>query len=202
MESLELRAVSRIYTDAHGAPFRALDAVSLSWRQGDAIAIMGESGSGKSTLARLALGLERPTSGKVLIDGEDTTNWRFSHWRKWRQHLQAVFQDASGTLNPAWSCQRNVEEALRNLTPLSPVIAESVCGCSWRVLASTSVCLGRRSVAFPAVNSGGWRWCAPWLWNRRFSSSTKLQPGSICLPPRRCLICLLPIGAQTPARCL
>lgn len=37
MESLELRAVSRIYTDAHGAPFRALDAVSLSWRQGDAI---------------------------------------------------------------------------------------------------------------------------------------------------------------------
>ena len=91
MESLELRAVSRIYTDAHGAPFRALDAVSLSWRQGDAIAIMGESGSGKSTLARLALGLERPTSGKVLIDGEDTTHWRFSHWRKWRQHLQAVF---------------------------------------------------------------------------------------------------------------
>lgn len=120
MESLELRAVSRIYTDAHGAPFRALDAVSLSWRQGDAIAIMGESGSGKSTLARLALGLERPTSGKVLIDGEDTTHWRFSHWRKWRQHLQAVFQDASGTLNPAWSCLRNVEEALRNLTPLSP----------------------------------------------------------------------------------
>ena len=120
MESLELRAVSRIYTDAHGTPFRALDAVSLSWRQGDAIAIMGESGSGKSMLARLALGLERPTSGKVLIDGEDTTHWRFSHWRKWRQHLQAVFQDASGTLNPVWSCHRNVEEALRNLTPLSP----------------------------------------------------------------------------------
>lgn len=48
MESLELRAVSRIYTDAHGTPFRALDAVSLSWRQGDAIAIMGESGSGKA----------------------------------------------------------------------------------------------------------------------------------------------------------
>ena len=54
MESLELRAVSRNYTDAHGAPFRALDAVSLSWRQGDAIAIMGESGvrlrSASSTL--------------------------------------------------------------------------------------------------------------------------------------------------------
>ena len=102
MESLELRAVSRIYTDAYGTPFRALDAVSLSWRQGDAIAIMGESGSGKSTLARLALGLERPTSGKVLIDGEDTTNWRFSHWRKWRAAFcRLCFQDASGTLNRA-----------------------------------------------------------------------------------------------------
>lgn len=115
-----LQYVTRTYYDAQGETFCALDHAALIWEQGHSIAIMGESGSGKSTLARLMIGLERPSEGRILINGVDTTKWSLREWRKYRGKIQAVFQDAGGTLNPAWSTSKNVEEALVNLTDLSP----------------------------------------------------------------------------------
>ena len=73
MDRIELRQLTRTYYDAQGETFCALDHASLIWEEGHSIAIMGESGSGKSTLARLMIGLERPTEGSVLINGEDTS---------------------------------------------------------------------------------------------------------------------------------
>lgn len=119
MDFIELDNLTRTYYDAQGETFCALDHVSLVWEQGHSVAIMGESGSGKSTMARLMIGLERPSEGRVLVNGADTTRWRFQDWRKYRGKIQAVFQDAGGTLNPAWSTSKNVEEALVNLTDLS-----------------------------------------------------------------------------------
>ena len=116
----ELDNLTRTYYDAQGETFCALDHAALIWEQGHSIAIMGESGSGKSTLARLMIGLERPSEGRILINGVDTTKWSLREWRKYRGKIQAVFQDAGGTLNPAWSTSKNVEEALVNLTDLSP----------------------------------------------------------------------------------
>ncbi|HJK36803.1 MAG TPA: ATP-binding cassette domain-containing protein, partial [Methanocorpusculum sp.] len=78
-----------------------------------------ESGSGKSTMARLLIGLERPTQGKILIDGEDTGKWTYNQWRRHRTKIQAVFQDATGSLNRQFSVARNLEEPLRNLTKLT-----------------------------------------------------------------------------------
>lgn len=118
MDSIEIKELTQTYFDARGEPFRALDHISLEWNAGNSIAIMGKSGSGKSTLARLMIGLERPSKGSVIIDGENTSSWRFSKWRKYRAAIQAVFQDVGGTLNPAWSTMRNVEEALCNFTTL------------------------------------------------------------------------------------
>lgn len=119
METIELNDVSRRYTDSQGELFAALDHVSLEWRAGESIAVMGESGSGKSTLARLIIGLEPPTGGQVRIDGKDTSRWSFRMWRKNRTKLQAVFQDACGTLSPGRSTLQNAEEALCNLTSLT-----------------------------------------------------------------------------------
>ena len=52
-----------------GHAARALDGVDLSVARGEILAIVGESGSGKTTLARTLMGLQRPTTGDVLVDG-------------------------------------------------------------------------------------------------------------------------------------
>jgi putative ABC transport system ATP-binding protein len=67
---LELRDVSRRYDDG-AAEVAALSSVSLSVGAGEMVAVMGPSGSGKSTLLQLAGGLDGPSDGHVLIDGQD-----------------------------------------------------------------------------------------------------------------------------------
>ncbi|PYG90255.1 peptide/nickel transport system ATP-binding protein [Ruminiclostridium sufflavum DSM 19573] len=119
LEGIEISNVTKRYLDTRGDAFTALNEVSLSWRPKENLAVIGESGSGKSTLARLIAGLEKPTEGIIKIEGKDIAQWDFRRWRRERKHIQAVFQDASGTMNPAYSVYRNIEEALLNLTELS-----------------------------------------------------------------------------------
>lgn len=81
---------------------RALGGVNLSIGRGEIVALVGESGSGKSTLARCVARLEKPTSGKILLDGVDVLRRdRFSASREYRSQVQMVFQDPFGSLNPA-----------------------------------------------------------------------------------------------------
>lgn len=70
MEILRCEAVSRVY-GAGAAQVRALDQVDLSVEKGEFLAVTGPSGSGKSTLLYILGAVERPTSGRVFVDGED-----------------------------------------------------------------------------------------------------------------------------------
>ena len=70
MESLRVENLTKIY-GKDAAQVVALDHVSFSVEKGEFIAVVGESGSGKSTLLHLIGGVDRPTSGKVFIDGKD-----------------------------------------------------------------------------------------------------------------------------------
>lgn len=126
MEGIIINHVTHSYQSERGDTMTVLKDVNLHWQKGESLALMGESGSGKSTLARLCIGLERPTNGMILLNGEDTTNWKFRKWRKHRSRLQAVFQDASGTLNPKRSVYQNMEEALINLTEQNAAQRRSV----------------------------------------------------------------------------
>ena len=119
MDGLIAEHISKTYAGAHGLSFAALRDVSIHLEPGSFTSLVGESGSGKSTLARLLVGLEPPDQGTISLDGEDTSGWSTEDWRKRRTKLQAVFQDASGTLNPMRSVRSNVEEAMVNLTSLS-----------------------------------------------------------------------------------
>ena len=71
MATLSLEKVSYVYGARTPFEIKALDDVSLTVRQGSVTGIIGHTGSGKSTLVQLLNGLNRPTEGRVLIDGED-----------------------------------------------------------------------------------------------------------------------------------
>ena len=60
---------------------------------GETVAIVGESGCGKSTLVKTVLSMHKPTEGKVIFDGKDTTNLHSAAQRDYYRHIQMVFQD-------------------------------------------------------------------------------------------------------------
>ncbi|PJM73475.1 ABC transporter ATP-binding protein [Bifidobacterium primatium] len=77
-----------------------LKGVDLTVNRGDSIGLVGESGCGKTTLARVIAGLLPATSGKVTLLGQDNSTVSRTEWREQRRHVQLVFQDPYGSLNP------------------------------------------------------------------------------------------------------
>lgn len=97
----------------HFGALRALEGVSLSLPQGEAMALLGESGGGKSTLARLVAGLDRPSAGRVLIGGRDV---HAVAPQQRRSLVQLTFQDAASALAPhlrAWDAVTEGQRAPR-----------------------------------------------------------------------------------------
>ena len=88
---IELRELTKTF-EVNGAPFTALDKVSLTIHDGEIYGIIGMSGAGKSTLVRCVNLLERPTSGQVLIDGEDLTAMDEKALRQKRREISMIFQ--------------------------------------------------------------------------------------------------------------
>ena len=93
--------------------FKAVDDVSFSVKRGTTLAIVGESGSGKSTVANMVLHLLKPASGKVFYEGRDTSTFKAKDLLGFRRHVQPVFQNPYGSLDPMYSIFRSIEEPLR-----------------------------------------------------------------------------------------
>lgn len=92
---------------------RALDGVSITISQGEALGVVGESGCGKSTLGRLLVRLDQPTTGEVLYRGQNLADVPQSRLRVLRRSMQMVFQDSDTTLNPRMRVGRALAEVLR-----------------------------------------------------------------------------------------
>ncbi|WP_455593745.1 dipeptide ABC transporter ATP-binding protein [Bifidobacterium merycicum] len=93
--------------------FKAVDDISFSVKRGSTLAIVGESGSGKSTVANMVLKLLEPTSGTVTYEGKDISGFKGKELLDFRRHVQPVFQNPYGSLDPMYSIYRSIEEPLR-----------------------------------------------------------------------------------------
>ena len=115
---LELRNVSRVF--GGGGLFSQRQVVALKdfsfALDADTptiTAIVGESGSGKTTMARLVLGLELPSSGRVLYQGKDLARLSGREWREFRRGVQAIFQDPFGVYNSFYKVDHVLTTPLR-----------------------------------------------------------------------------------------
>ena len=105
-DAVVLDGVRKVYGRG-GAAVVALDDVSIAFARGTFTAVMGPSGSGKSTFLQVAAGLDRPTSGRVTIDGTDLSGLRETALTKLRrERIGFIFQ--SFNLLPALTVTQNV----------------------------------------------------------------------------------------------
>ena len=72
---------------------RAVDGVSLDIMPGETMGLVGESGCGKTTIGRAIIGLQPVTSGKILFEGEDISQFGHNERQRFCRYCQMVFQD-------------------------------------------------------------------------------------------------------------
>ncbi len=106
MEILRAEGIKKYFTD--GAVVKAVDGVSLSLKRGEFVALVGPSGSGKTTLLNVLGGIERPTEGKVFLEGKEITSMGEGELARLRlKKLGFVFQALN--LIPVLTAYENVE---------------------------------------------------------------------------------------------
>jgi len=121
---LQAQGLARHYRVSRGwfAPkttVKALNGLSFGLKAGETLAVVGESGCGKSTLARQLTLIEPPTSGSLLIEGQDAAHADAATLKRLRQRVQMVFQNPFASLNPRKSIAATLAEPLVINTRLS-----------------------------------------------------------------------------------
>ncbi len=100
-----------IFSGSQGFVY-AVDGVSFELNRGGTLGIVGESGSGKTTLAKAILHLIKPTEGAIYFEGEDIGHLPNEAFRVLRRHMQMIFQDPYGSLDPRMKIAEIVGEGL------------------------------------------------------------------------------------------
>lgn len=108
---IEVMNLKKYFKTSRGT-VHAVDDVTFSIEQGKTMGLVGESGCGKSTLGRTIIHLQKATDGKIMFEGQDTTDLNKAKLRKLREFMQIIFQDPYASLNPRMSVYDTIAEPL------------------------------------------------------------------------------------------
>jgi peptide/nickel transport system ATP-binding protein len=102
---LKVEGLSKLYVGSRSlfgsaADIRAVQSAAFAIDQNEFVGLVGESGSGKSTIAKLLVGLEQPSAGRIVLNGQDVTDPSPQSRRLRTSAIQMVFQDPQSALNP------------------------------------------------------------------------------------------------------
>ncbi|WP_110706958.1 ABC transporter ATP-binding protein [Salinicola sp. CR57] len=154
---LSVSGLDKIYRSSGGwfQPKRevvALDGIDLSLDKGETLGIVGESGSGKSTLGRCIVGLNRPDSGEIRLNGVDLSTLEGRELRAHRRRIQMVFQDPYASLNPRIRVGMAIAQGpIANGVPKAEALVQA------RTLLATVGLDGGAAERYPHEFSGGQR---------------------------------------------
>ena len=149
---IDLIDVRKVYARRGAEPVIALDGINLTIPSGDIHGIVGESGAGKSTLIRCLTALERPTEGRILVDGDDLTRLSPRELRNARRRIGMVFQ--GGNLLDSRTAAQNIALPLQ----IGPEVRRNRSDVHGRVSELLRVVgLEGRASSYPSQLSGGQR---------------------------------------------
>lgn len=95
-----------------GEAVEVLKDVTLSLPENRVLGLVGESGCGKSTLCKVLLGIEKPTSGTAVVQGQDVPQATKAQLKKLRRVMQVIYQDPYGSLDPRMTVRQQLSEPL------------------------------------------------------------------------------------------
>lgn len=149
---IELKGLKK-YFDTPKGKLHAVDDINMVFEEGTTMGVVGESGCGKSTLARTIIHLQTPTDGQILFQGKDITSPTRRELYKLRDQMQIIFQDPYMTLNPRYTVEDTLKEALINSEQYDKGSLDG----QIRKLMDMVGISGRLRMAYPHELSGGRR---------------------------------------------
>ena len=109
---LEVRNLTKHFKAGGRQVVHAVDDVSLTLKKGRTLGLVGESGCGKSSCARTIIRMYDPTSGQIILDGDDITNLSQKQLKPYRKKMQMIFQDPYASLNARMTVRDIIAEPL------------------------------------------------------------------------------------------
>ena len=109
---LEVRNLTKHFKAGGRPVVHAVDDVSLTLKKGRTLGLVGESGCGKSSCARTIIRMYDPTSGQIILDGDDITNLSQKQLKPYRKKMQMIFQDPYASLNARMTVRDIIAEPL------------------------------------------------------------------------------------------